>query len=62
MPEKPTETAALYQPFRLAGRAGVAVACGAVASYLSVTDGDAELPATSRQVPPTEAAASSGPE
>ena len=47
---------------RWAGRVGVAVACGAVASYLSVRDGVAALPATSRQVPPTEAAASSGPE
>jgi hypothetical protein len=62
VPAKPTGTGALYQPFALAGRVGVAVACGAVASYFSASDGDAALPATSRQVPPTEAAASSGPE
>ncbi len=38
VPVKPTESGALYQPAALAARAGVAVTCGAVASYLTTTE------------------------
>src|SRR5581483_10841182 len=55
-------TAWLYQPFASGPRAGAAVTLGGVASYLIVSD-DASLtlPATSRQVPPTDAPPLSGP-
>jgi hypothetical protein len=62
LPVKVTVTGFLYQPFASEAREGVAVACGAVASYLSVYDAGPTLPARSRQEPPTSAPAVSGPE
>jgi hypothetical protein len=59
--EKLTESGALYHPFAFAGRDGVAVACGAVASYFSAKDAIPVLPARSRQDPPTEVDPLSGP-
>src|SRR5215212_6662089 len=59
---KPTATGAVYQPVAPAARAGVAVACGAVASYLSGSTLLPTLPAASVQLPLTSAAALSGPE
>jgi hypothetical protein len=53
----------LNQPFTSGGRSVFAAATvGAVASYLSPNEPDAELPALSLQVPETEAEPLSGPE
>ena len=49
-----TDTAALYQPFALGGRSGVAVVAGAVASYLSASESESEFPALSRHAPSTD--------
>ena len=62
MPAKLTESEALYQPAAFGWRAGVALACGAVASYFSGNEPDPEFPALSLHVPLTAAAALSGPE
>ena len=62
MAAKLTVRAWLNQPPKSAGREAVALASGAVASYLTASDGVDALPATSRHVPPTEAAGLSGPE
>src|SRR5215208_1665728 len=59
---KPTATGAVYQPSVPAARAGVAVACGAVASYLIGSTLLPTLPAASVQLPLTSAVALSGPE
>jgi hypothetical protein len=59
---KLTVSAWLYHPFASATREGVALVCGAVASYLSGSDLLALLPARSRHEPLTVAAALSGPE
>ena len=61
MAAKLTVRAWLNQPPKSAGRDAVALACGAVASYLRRREGVAALPAMSRQVPPTDADALSGP-
>src|SRR5919109_515885 len=53
VPAKLTESAALYQPFAFGCRAGAALACGAVASYLSGNDPKPAFPALSRQLPLT---------
>ncbi len=55
-----TVTEWLCQPFASGARA-VALAAGAVSSYLRGSEAGAVLPATSRQVPLTVAAALSGP-
>jgi hypothetical protein len=52
---------ALYQPFTFGCRDGVALAWGAVASYLSVNVSGSELPALSRQLPVIVVDATSGP-
>ena len=58
-----TVSGRLYQPLASATRLTVAVAPGAVPSYLKVSDAAAlRLPARSVHVPEREAAASSGPE
>ena len=62
MPAKVTVSAWLYQPFESGLRAGVAVTCGPVASYMSAKARTVVLPATSRQEPLTEASDLSGPE
>ena len=62
VPAKLTASGALYQPAAFGWRAGVALACGAVASNFSPKEPAPELPAWSRQVPTTAAAALSGPE
>jgi hypothetical protein len=62
VPAKLTPSGALYQPFWPAGRAGVAVTWGAVASYLNGNDAEPTLPALSMHVPPTCAEPLSGPE
>jgi hypothetical protein len=59
---KLTVRAALYQPFAFGWREGVALATGAVASYLTGNAPLPTLPAWSLQVPEAEAAALSGPE
>ena len=51
----------LNQPLASAVRLGVAVASGAVASYLSGKEARLGLPALSRQVPVTDVAPMSGP-
>ena len=61
VPVKLTESGARYQPAALGARAGVAVTCGAVASYLTTTERGATLPARSRQAPLMVAVAESGP-
>ncbi len=61
VPAKLTESGALYQPAPLAARDGVAVICGALASYLTTTDRTDLLPARSRHSPLIVAAAESGP-
>ena len=61
VPAKVTETGALYQPAAFPARAGVAVACGAVASYLTTTERGATLPARSWQAPLIVTVAASGP-
>jgi hypothetical protein len=58
---KLTVRAWLNQPPKSAGREAVALACGAVASYLRRKEGLAALPARSRQVPLTDVEALSGP-
>ena len=58
---KLTPTGALCQPFEFGAREGAAVACGAVASYLSGNDAEPTLPAPSRQVPLTAVEVLSGP-
>jgi hypothetical protein len=61
-PPKEIETGWLYQPPASGSRAGLALAFGAVASYLSANENGAlTLPATSRHVPDTLAVAESGP-
>ena len=62
-PSKSNATARLYQPPASGLRCGVApVTCGAVESYLRAKpSGLLALPALSVQVPPTDAAALSGP-
>src|SRR5262245_3745155 len=57
-----TPTGALYQPFALAARPGVAVSCGPVASYFRANERGETFPARSRQEPLTDAPALSGPE
>ena len=61
IPVKSTERAALYQPFPFGALLGVAVACGAVASYLSGYEASVPFPALSRHVPLTTAETASGP-
>ena len=58
---KLTVSAWLYHPFASATREGVALVCGAVASYLNPNDPEAVFPALSRQAPPTDVPALSGP-
>ena len=62
VPAKLTVSEALYQPFASGARPGVAVVCGAVASYLSPNDVAPVFPAWSWQLPTTAASALSGPE
>ena len=62
VPAKLTVSEALYQPFESGARPGVAVVCGAVASYLSPNDVAPVFPARSWQLPTTAASALSGPE
>ena len=63
MPLKLTVSVWLYQPFESAARDGVAVTFGSVSSYWKLNAlGALVFPARSRQVPFTEAVASSGPE
>jgi hypothetical protein len=62
VPENPTVTAARYQPFAFGCRSGVAVAWGAVSSYLIASDRVTVLPAKSRHAPDTTAFVESGPE
>jgi hypothetical protein len=56
-----TERGARYHPFAFGWRAGVAVACGAVASYLSGKVAVPVFPAVSTHVPVTAAEEASGP-
>jgi hypothetical protein len=58
---KEIATGALYQPAAFAARAAEADAAGGVPSYLSVSEADAALPAPSRQEPPRDVEAVSGP-
>ena len=58
---KLTVSAWLYHPFASATRDAVALVCGADASYLSVSEAGAVFPALSRQAPPTDVDALSGP-
>ena len=60
-PEKPTETAWLYQPFASGLRPAVPVAVGGVESYLIGKETVPRLPALSRHDPVTEALPLSGP-
>jgi hypothetical protein len=62
VPAKLTVSGALYQPFAFAPRSGVALTCGAVASYLTTTERGETLPARSRQAPLMATVAASGPE
>jgi hypothetical protein len=62
VPAKVTASPWLYQPLSSVGRAGDAVACGAVASYLRGNDALRTFPAWSVQLPPRAAAPLSGPE
>jgi hypothetical protein len=62
VPSKLTVNGWLYQVPESGGRAGVAVTVGPVWSYMKVkVPGALVFPATSRQVPLTEAFALSGP-
>ncbi len=61
MAAKLTSRGARYQPLAFGWRDAVAVATGAVASYLSVSDAAPLFPALSVQVPLTTAAPLSGP-
>ena len=58
---KVTVSAWLYHPFASAPRGGVALVCGAVASYLNPNDPEPVYPALSRQLPATDVDALSGP-
>ena len=60
-PPAETLTAWLYQPFCSAGREGIRLIVGAVASYLKAIESLVVFPALSVQVPADEAAAESGP-
>jgi hypothetical protein len=61
-PAKATLTPWLYHPLESGDRAGLALTVGAVASYFNENEpGALTLPATSRHVPATAAAALSGP-
>ena len=62
VPAKLTATGALYQPFAFGGRPGVAVTCGAVASYLTRRRGARRCRRGRGTRPMTTALASSGPE
>jgi hypothetical protein len=63
VPWKSIESGAVYHPFAFAGRAGLAVTLGGVASNLKPkVDGALVFPATSRHVPDTDAVALSGDE
>jgi hypothetical protein len=62
VPANVTVTVDLFQPLALGWGLEVAVAAGAVASYLSARESVSEFPALSRHAPSTEAAAVSGPE
>src|SRR5215831_19136182 len=62
LPEKLTVKAWLYQPLRSAARSGVAVTVGAVASYMKENCTTVLVfPATSVQLPESEALPLSGP-
>jgi hypothetical protein len=61
VPEKLTVRGALYQPFAFGEREAVAVACGAVASYLRLNEAVVVLPALSRHWPMTAVVVRSGP-
>jgi len=61
VPEKPTKTAWLYQPFESGLRPALPVAVGAVESYLMGTEAVPTLPALSMHDPVTEALPLSGP-
>ncbi len=61
VPVNATSTGWLYQPFASGFRAAAPVTVGAVASYLIVTEPDAEFPALSVHVPESFTAAPSGP-
>ena len=54
---KATLSGALYQPLAFGCRDAVAVAAGAVASYLTPYEAELALPALSRQVPASVVAA-----
>ena len=60
-PANATATGFVYQPPPSGSRSGVAAAVGGVASYFSVSDAPALLPALSTQVPARVAPAVSGP-
>ena len=60
--EKETESERLYQPFASGARLAAAATPGAVESYWSENAPTRALPATSVQMPVTEAVAESGPE
>jgi hypothetical protein len=61
VPEKPTETAWLYQPFASGLRPALPAAVGGVESYLIGNEAVPTLPALSRHEPVTEALPLSGP-
>ena len=61
LPEKARVRAWLYQPLLSGPRLGLALAAGAVASYLKLTEAPLELPAWSEQLPLIVTEAESGP-
>src|SRR5204862_414691 len=61
VPEKPIETAWLYQPFASGFRPALPAAVGGVESYLTGKEVAPTLPALSRHEPVTEALPLSGP-
>jgi hypothetical protein len=61
LPFQVTVTGLRYQPFAFGDRSGLGANAGGVESYLSANEADAELPAWSVQVAPSDAPALSGP-